>query len=71
MKLTKASEVTQAIAKQVRRSIGDCHQMYKMLSSYAVLGKPTVIVENGVRITKCPPAYAHGIWPGKSVGSRR
>jgi hypothetical protein len=36
--------------------------MYQMLKSYEKLGETTVVVENGIRITKCPPAYAHGVW---------
>lgn len=68
MKLAKKDGVTYAVAKEVRRSVGDCHAMFKMLSSYAALGKTVVVVENGIRVTKCPPAYARGVWPDKNVG---
>jgi hypothetical protein len=53
----------------MRKSLEQCHQMHRMLSSYSGLPTPIVVVENGIRITKCPPAYARGAWPHKNVGS--
>lgn len=54
--------VTQAIAKKVGRSFGDCCAMYQLLKEHEKLGKASVVVENGIRFTKCPPAYARGVW---------
>lgn len=71
MQFASADGVTQGVARQVRKPVGDCHQMFKMLSSYAALpGKPVVVVENGVTVTKCPPSYARGAYPQRSVGSK-
>lgn len=56
------------IARKVRKSIEKCAELYAMLCENAAIGKPVVVVENGVRITKCPPAYARGIWPTQRVG---
>jgi hypothetical protein len=60
--------VTAKIARKVRRSVGQCHSVYKMLTNYATMGAVKVVYENGVKITRCPPGYAGGIYPQKSVG---
>lgn len=72
MKLVRETEgrVTPSIARQVNHAMDQCYSMYRMLTEYANLGKPTVVIENGVRVTKCPPAYAGGVWPDRNVGTR-
>lgn len=70
MELAGTKGVDFRIAKQVRRSLVDCQAMYDILKEHAALGgKPVVVVKNGIRFTKCPPAYARGVYPGKSVGT--
>jgi hypothetical protein len=68
MELAAKDGVTPEVARKVRKHITECHRMYKLLSGYAALGKPKIVVENGVRVTKCPPAYACGVWPDRNVG---
>ena len=72
MQLAKKNNgsVTLSIARQVGHSLDQCHDMHRMLTGYSGLGKPTVVVEDGVRVTKCPPAYAGGVYPGWSVGAK-
>jgi hypothetical protein len=71
MLLAASAGVTQAIARQVKKPVGECHTMFKMLSSYAALpGKTVSVIENGLKITKCPPGYARGIFPQRNVGSK-
>lgn len=55
------------VTRAIRRSYEDCVAMYNMLTDYKKLGKTTVVMESGVRITKCPPAYAHGIGLGNAT----
>lgn len=55
-------------AKAAQHTILDCMSMVRMLQEYPKLGKPKVVMENGVRITKCPPAYARGVFLDKSAG---
>jgi hypothetical protein len=70
MKLAETRGVTYQIAKIVRKSVADCHIMYRLLKENASLGKLTVVVEDGIRITKCPPGYARGVYPQRSVGHK-
>ncbi|MCE9565812.1 MAG: hypothetical protein K8U57_27625 [Planctomycetes bacterium] len=70
MELAPTGDITKEIARAVGKHVVECHKMFKMLYSYAALGKPEIVVENGVRITKCPPAYARGVWPDRNVGSK-
>jgi len=37
------------IAKKLRRPIPECTAMHRMLTEYDRLGKPTIVVENGIR----------------------
>ena len=67
MEMVGDGRVTLPIARAIRKSYEDCLSMHDMLSAYAVLGKPKIVVENGVRITKYPPAYARGVWPDRNV----
>lgn len=67
LNLAGDSGVTQAIARKVAKPLGECLDMYRMLSEYAKLGETTK--RGGVTI--CPPAMARGIGLHRvSVGGR-
>ncbi len=70
MEMAARAGVTYQTAKKLRKSVADCHIMFKMLSSYAAFAKPMIVVENGVRITKYPPGYARGAYPQRNVGAK-
>lgn len=58
-----------AIGKKVGKPPGECAEMHRMLTGYAQLGETKIVVENGLRVTKCPPAYARGVWPQRNVNT--
>ena len=70
MRLAADGPPTAAIAKVIGKHVVECRKMHKLLLSHAALpGKAVVIIENGLRITRCLPAFAGGIWPDRNVGS--
>jgi len=54
-----------SVARAVKHSIEECAEMRYTLIGYSKLPKPVVVIENGVRVTKCPPAYASGVFSQK------
>ncbi len=71
MRLAKENDgkVSLAVAKKLRKQLEDAQTMHAMLTEYAVLGKPVVVIENGIKVTMCPPAYARGVWPSQKISS--
>jgi len=51
-----------------------CHRNTWKSNRKSIRSEPSLPVEryeeNGMTITKCPPAYAVGAWPQKNVGVR-
>jgi hypothetical protein len=66
----KEGGVSLSASRALNRSIESCRAMFAMLKDYASLGKPVIVVENGIRVTKCPPAYARGVYPQRNVGAK-
>lgn len=62
--------LTPAKARKIKKPLWQCMQMLETLRQYHALGEPEVVVENGVRFTRFPPAWARGVTPGKSVGTK-
>lgn len=58
------------VSKKLRRPAAECSAMHRMLLGYAKLGKTRIVIENGLRITKCPPAYARGVWVDNKVRAK-
>ena len=64
------SGVTAKIARAVGHGISDCASMLHRLQEHASLGETKVVVEDGIKVYKCPAGYAWGAHPQRNVGYR-
>lgn len=69
MELGQKGHINKDDARKVGIGYLWCREMFQALQQQEILGKPVVVVENGIQITRYPPAWARGVYPSKSAGS--
>lgn len=55
------------VARAMRRPVPVCASAHKRFSEQQALGATRTVMENGVRVTYCPPAWAGGVSPQNYV----